>query len=61
MSGRHEKDARPKKAYSQPEVKQVRLKPEEAVLGGCKTSSSSNNPNLGGDCDTPGLCYTLAS
>jgi hypothetical protein len=27
-----------KKPYIKPEVKQVPLRPEEAVLGGCKTS-----------------------
>jgi hypothetical protein len=27
-----------KKPYIKPEVKQVELKPEEAVLGGCKVS-----------------------
>ena len=26
-----------KKPYLKPEIKQVQLKPEEAVLGGCKT------------------------
>jgi len=50
-----------KKPYTKPEIKQVPLRPEEAVLGGCKTASTSNSPNLGGDCDTPGLCYTLLS
>ena len=28
-----------KKPYVKPSVKQVRLKPEEAVLGGCKVGS----------------------
>jgi hypothetical protein len=29
----------PRKPYRRPEVKRVRLKPEEAVLGGCKVAS----------------------
>jgi hypothetical protein len=31
--------AQPRKPYKKPEVKQVRLKPEEAVLGGCKVGT----------------------
>ena len=30
-----------KKPYQKPEVKKVLLKPEEAVLGNCKTSGST--------------------
>jgi hypothetical protein len=29
----------PKKPYVKPEISQVALRPEEAVLGNCKTSS----------------------
>jgi len=36
-----------KKAYKKPEVEQVKLVPEEAVLGACK------NPGWGG-CTPPG-------
>ncbi|MDA2910071.1 hypothetical protein MYX04_03945 [Nitrospiraceae bacterium AH_259_D15_M11_P09] len=31
----------PKKPYMKPEVTQVSLRPDEAVLGGCKTPSTS--------------------
>lgn len=49
MSNRHEKDAgRPKKPYTKPEVKQVPLRPEEAVLGACKISGTGG-PD-GADC-----------
>jgi hypothetical protein len=42
MSSRHGKEARqPKKPYTKPEVKQVQLRPEEAVLGNCKTTGFS--------------------
>jgi hypothetical protein len=62
MSSRHGKEARqPKKPYSKPELKQVPLRPEEAVLGGCKTASASNSPNIGGNCSTPGNCFTILS
>ncbi len=36
-----------KKQYKKPEIKKVELKPEEAVLAGCKTAtfgSSKKNP-----------------
>jgi hypothetical protein len=37
MNERRKKDARrPKKPYTKPEVKQVQLRPEEAVLAVCK-------------------------
>jgi len=52
-----------KKPYTKPEVKQVSLKPEEAVLGGCKVSEN-NNPNTGGmgaTCSSPMPCSTLTS
>ena len=31
----------PKRPYVKPEIKQVQLKPEEAVLGGCKTTTAA--------------------
>jgi hypothetical protein len=31
----------PKRPYVKPEIKQVQLKPEEAVLGGCKTTTNA--------------------
>lgn len=48
-----------KKPYTKPEVKQVLLKPEEAVLGNCKTSGNfgPGNPN----CSFPVGCSTLGS
>jgi len=51
MKGRVERSAKhSKKPYLKPEIKQVQLRPEEAVLGNCKTSGSSG-PS-GGDCGT---------
>ncbi len=35
-----EATGRPKKPYVKPEVRRVPLRPEEAVLGGCKTASA---------------------
>ncbi len=60
MSSRHEKDARrPKKPYTKPEMRQIQLRPEEAVLGGCKISGifgpTANN------CSIPPQCNALLS
>jgi hypothetical protein len=49
---------RPKKPYSKPEVKQVRLKPEEAVLGGCKVGTYSGPV---GTCFNVTACAVLQS
>jgi hypothetical protein len=58
MSGRDEKDAgRPKKPYVKPEVKQIQLKPEEAVLGFCKGTTEATG--IGGYCLL--TCPTLGS
>jgi hypothetical protein len=48
-----------KRPYVKPEIKQVQLKPEEAVLGGCKTTSGAGPSKircnfLGSDCSTIG-------
>ena len=61
-STRKQRERVPKKAYTKPEVKQVSLKPEEAVLGGCKVSEV-NNPNvgMGYTCSTPFPCSAVAS
>ena len=48
-----------KRRYVAPEVKKVHLRPEEAVLGNCKSGSVSGpgNPH----CDTAGSCFTQGS
>jgi hypothetical protein len=53
-------DIKEKKTYTMPEVKQVLLRPEEAVLGFCKTVSHAGP--LGGTCNPiTGQCSTLGS
>ena len=60
MSGRKKQDARvPKKPYTKPEIKQVQLRPEEAVLGGCKITSQFG-PALN-NCSLPPKCNALQS
>jgi len=48
-----------KKPYEKPQVKQVMLKPEEAVLGACK-SSSARGP-IQSACDWPRPCRVTGS
>jgi hypothetical protein len=49
---------RGKKPYTKPEVKQIRLVAEEAILGGCKINQASgpsgNNCRQRGGCPTQG-------
>lgn len=49
----------PKKSYSKPQIQEVQLRPEEAVLGGCKTSTTSGNAQA--TCNSPGPCSSLTS
>jgi hypothetical protein len=49
---------RERRGYEKPQVRQVRLRPEEAVLGFCKSAGAG--PNLGG-CTSPTDCSTVGS
>jgi hypothetical protein len=50
-----------KKTYQKPSFRQVRLRPEEAVLGACKTGSGSGGLS-GGTCVNMGLnCNAIGS
>lgn len=48
-----------KKKYAKPAMERVHLRPEEAVLGSCKTSTVSGP--LQGDCFLPIPCPTDGS
>lgn len=48
-----------KKKYEKPAVKRFSLRPEEAVLGFCKSSASAG-PS-GGNCRIVGNCFTPGS
>lgn len=50
---------RTRKPYSKPTITRFPLRPEEAVLGFCKTSTSSG-PNVG-NCRIPSPCFTQGS
>jgi hypothetical protein len=60
MKDKSKKDAFRKKPYTKPAIKQVQLKPEEAVLGGCKTSTSPGPARI--TCDFGvGQCNSIIS
>jgi hypothetical protein len=48
-----------RKPYAKPEVAQVQLRPEEAVLGFCKSTSRSGPVH--GRCNVPTSCLSLGS
>jgi hypothetical protein len=49
-----------KKPYAKPELQHVYLRPEEAVLGSCKTTGVSG-PGGAGDGTPAGPCSSLGS
>lgn len=48
-----------KKPYEKPEVRRFPLRPEEAVLGFCKSASAAGAS--GGNCFVTGPCQTAGS
>ena len=48
-----------KKKYEKPEAKRFPLRPEEAVLGNCKTGGGSGPSGIG--CFSGGFCKTRGS
>jgi hypothetical protein len=52
-------DESDKKPYAKPQIQEVPLRPDEAVLGGCKTSSTSGPAQH--RCNMPSACSALTS
>lgn len=48
-----------KKHYEKPVVRRFPLRPEEAVLGFCKSSAAAGSS--GGNCTLPSNCFTIGS
>jgi hypothetical protein len=42
------RDQKRRREYTRPVLRQVPLRPEEAVLGGCKTNTTNGNNGSGG-------------
>lgn len=53
-----ETNKEPKKRYQKPELRQVPLRPEEAVLANCK-NSTTGGPNV--TCEIPSACSIVGS
>jgi hypothetical protein len=51
---------RGRRPYEKPAIIEVELRPEEAVLGNCKTNGGGPGP-FQGVCDSPAACNTIAS
>jgi hypothetical protein len=49
-----------RKPYEAPKLVRISLRPEEAVLGNCKTPSSGGGP-VGGSCMVVSPCMSLGS
>jgi hypothetical protein len=58
--GNSERDVKQKKPYTKPEVTLIDLRPEEAVLGNCKTGGSSGPGGIG-NCAPVGNCFGQGS
>lgn len=48
-----------KRPYDKPRIQEVPLRPDEAVLGGCKTASTSGSGQA--RCTMPSACKTTLS
>jgi hypothetical protein len=60
MNERSDGDRKELKPYTKPEVQQVALRAEEAVLGSCKTANTSG-PGQARCSGPPSACSSLAS
>jgi len=60
MSEKREQNGQCRKAYEKPEVVKVPLRPDEAVLGHCKSGSAAG-PGGGGNCTPVGICFSQGS
>jgi hypothetical protein len=59
MEADDKKDPLRKTPYRKPEIHQVALRPEEAVLGACKTAGSAGP--IMGSCSMPVACSSTGS
>ena len=55
----NEKDSSRRKRYCKPELRRVRITPEESLAVGCKTSSGAGPAQS--TCDEFALCTSLGS
>jgi hypothetical protein len=58
---RNDASTRRKKPYTKPEIRQVALRAEEAVLGVCKATTASTGPGSSVKCNVVGNCQGMGS
>jgi hypothetical protein len=61
MNDEKQLDCKIAKPYEKPMLLRVSLRPEEAVLGHCKVTSSGGPASSGGSCTFPTPCPTPGS
>lgn len=59
MSDRSDDEHDKRKPYEKPDISQVSLRPDEAVLGSCKTAAISGPGQA--KCSVPSACSSLTS
>ena len=54
---------RRRKDYRKPSLRMIPLRPDEAVLGNCKTATTANTKNIGSSftCAIPTACSSIGS
>ena len=60
MSEQLDPKTQQRRTYQKPEMERVALRPDEAVLGHCKSGSASG-PGGGGSCTQVGTCFSQGS
>lgn len=55
-----QQNVKTKKPYAKPEIKRFALRPDEAVLGFCKSSTQSGSGGSN-SCNNPAPCRVLGS
>jgi len=60
MGEKLEENNQPKRKYKKPEVIVIPLRPDEAVLGHCKSNTAAG-PGAGGSCTPVGICFSQGS
>lgn len=62
MAPENNENTNDKRPYVKPDIKQVALRPEEAVLAACKSSTGTGGGGPGsGNCRSPAPCSSLGS
>ncbi len=61
MERTSDRNSNGKKKYRKPSVRMIPLRPEEAILGSCKSATTGALNGGGGHCNIPTNCSTIGS